>query len=113
MFGRSRVLVAITAMAAAGAMTLSGCGSSGGGSGSGSNTSSASSPSSQAGTTAGTPSGSSSAQSPAALVPAAVKAKGTFVIASDASYPPMEFFKPGTKSPIIGMDVSLLLKLQG
>lgn len=107
MFGRSRVMVSITALAAAGAMTLSGCGSSGGGSGSGGKTSGSNSPSSQSGTTVSSPSGSGAAQSPAALVPAAVKSKGTFVIASDASYPPMEFFKPGTKSPIIGMDADL------
>jgi polar amino acid transport system substrate-binding protein len=39
----------------------------------------------------------------AAEVPAAVKKKGTLVVATDASYPPNEFLKAGTKE-IIGMD---------
>src|SRR3954453_13553553 len=42
----------------------------------------------------------------AAEVPAAVKKKGTLVVAADASYPPNEFFKPGTKK-IIGVDADL------
>jgi polar amino acid transport system substrate-binding protein len=110
-FARSRVIVAITACAAAGAMVLTGCGSSGGGTsaGNGGGSTPAASDTTPAGT-ASTPAGnesSSGGQSPADLVPAAIKSKGTFVIASDASYPPMEFFKPGTKGPIIGMDADL------
>jgi len=110
-FGRSRVLVAVTALAAAGAMTLTGCASSGGTqAGTGGNTGgtapTTTAPVTGAPTVATTGS-STAAQSPADLVPAAVKSKGTFVIASDASYPPMEYFKPGTKSPIIGADADL------
>jgi polar amino acid transport system substrate-binding protein len=42
----------------------------------------------------------------AALVPAAVKKKGTLTVAADATYPPNEFIKPGTKE-VIGMDADL------
>ncbi|HEU5005933.1 MAG TPA: ABC transporter substrate-binding protein [Jatrophihabitantaceae bacterium] len=104
MFARSRLLVAITACAAAGAMTLTGCGSSGGSTGAGTGSIPAGAGSTPAGAATGS---SASGQSAADLVPAAVKSKGTLVIASDASYPPMEFFKPGTKSPVIGMDADL------
>jgi polar amino acid transport system substrate-binding protein len=38
------------------------------------------------------------------LVPSTIKAKGTITIASDASYPPFEFFSNGN---IVGMDVDL------
>jgi polar amino acid transport system substrate-binding protein len=103
--------VVITALAAAGAMTLTGCASSGGSqAGSGGNTGgttpTTAAPVTQAPATPATGS-STAAQSPADLVPASIKSKGTFVIASDASYPPMEYFKPGTKTPIIGADADL------
>jgi polar amino acid transport system substrate-binding protein len=42
----------------------------------------------------------------AAQVPAAVKKKGTLVVASDATYPPVEFIKPGSKN-VVGMDADL------
>ena len=42
----------------------------------------------------------------AALVPAAVKEKGTLTVATDATYAPMEFQRPGTKD-IVGMDPDL------
>src|SRR3954468_10723250 len=42
----------------------------------------------------------------AAELPAAVKKKGTLTAAADASYPPNEFLKPGTKK-IIGFDADL------
>jgi len=42
----------------------------------------------------------------AALVPAAVKKKGTLTVAADATYPPNEFIKPGTNQ-VIGMDADL------
>jgi polar amino acid transport system substrate-binding protein len=42
----------------------------------------------------------------AAQVPAAVKSKGAVKVAADASYPPNEFFKPGTKT-VDGMDADL------
>ena len=82
--------IACLAIAATAALVLTGCGSS----------KSASTPKN----TATVSSGSSGA---AALVPAAVKSKGTVVIAMDASYPPDEFFKPGTTTPIIGFDADL------
>jgi polar amino acid transport system substrate-binding protein len=110
-FARSRVIVAVTACAAAGAMVLTGCGSSGGGTGAG-NGGGESTPAAAGTTPAGTvstPAGaesSSGGQSAADLVPAAVKSKGTITIALDASYPPMEFFKPGSKT-IIGADADL------
>jgi polar amino acid transport system substrate-binding protein len=43
---------------------------------------------------------------PKSLVPAAVKAKGTLVVATDASYAPNEFFDKDGKT-IIGMDADL------
>jgi polar amino acid transport system substrate-binding protein len=42
----------------------------------------------------------------AAQVPAAIKSKGSLTIAADATYPPNEFIKPGTKT-VIGMDADL------
>ena len=42
----------------------------------------------------------------AALVPAAVKQKGTLSVATDATYPPMEFTK-GTTKTIVGADADL------
>jgi len=42
----------------------------------------------------------------ARLVPAAIKAKGTLTVASDASYAPMEFFASDGKT-VIGMDADL------
>src|SRR5438445_12001723 len=42
----------------------------------------------------------------AAEVPAAVRQKGTIVVAADASYPPNEFIGPDGHS-IVGMDVDL------
>jgi polar amino acid transport system substrate-binding protein len=46
----------------------------------------------------------------AALVPKAMKAKGTLTVASDASYAPNEFFAPDGHS-VIGMDVDLVKAL--
>ncbi|HEV2347176.1 MAG TPA: ABC transporter substrate-binding protein [Actinocrinis sp.] len=60
-----------------------------------------------ASTPAGGSSPSASAGSdPKSLVPAAVKAKGTLTVASDASYAPNEFFDKDGKT-IIGMDADL------
>jgi len=42
----------------------------------------------------------------AAQVPAAVKSKGKLTVAADATYPPNEFIKPGTKT-VIGMDADM------
>jgi polar amino acid transport system substrate-binding protein len=54
--------------------------------------------------TSSTTAGKSSAS--AALVPAAIKSKGTLVVAMDASYAPDEFVGPDGKT-IMGMDVDL------
>jgi polar amino acid transport system substrate-binding protein len=58
--------------------------------------------------------GAPSASNPkvAAEVPPAVKSKGTLTIATDASYPPNEFFAPGGKT-IKGMDADLAQALGG
>jgi polar amino acid transport system substrate-binding protein len=42
----------------------------------------------------------------AALVPAAVKTKGSLNVASDATYPPVEFLNPGSKT-LVGLDPDL------
>src|SRR6266516_2303783 len=42
----------------------------------------------------------------AAEVPADMTSKGTLTVASDASYPPMEFFAPDNKT-VIGADVDI------
>jgi polar amino acid transport system substrate-binding protein len=81
--------LAITALA--GALVVAGCGSSGNGS--------SSAPTSKI------PAVTKDAKV-AAEVPAAIKSKGTLSVATDASYPPNEFIKPGTKQ-IIGFDADL------
>lgn len=48
----------------------------------------------------------------AALVPKAIKAKGTLTVASDASYAPNEFFAPDGHT-VIGMDIDLVKALGG
>ena len=42
----------------------------------------------------------------AAEVPASLASKGTLTVASDASYPPMEYFAPDNKT-VIGADVDI------
>src|SRR4051794_26537537 len=61
--------------------------------------------SSSSGSNAKAPSGAKDSKV-AALVPAAVKKKGTLSVAADATYPPNEFLKPGSKT-VIGMDADL------
>lgn len=51
-----------------------------------------------------------SADSPASLVPAAIKSKGTLTVATDATYAPNEFIKPGS-STIVGLDPDLAVAL--
>ncbi|MGI8761208.1 MAG: ABC transporter substrate-binding protein [Jatrophihabitantaceae bacterium] len=93
------VLISCTAVLAAAAVTLSGC--------------SSNKPSNNASSSHSTNSSSSAPGSAgadaaaAALVPSSVKSKGAITIALDASYPPDEFFKPGTTTPVIGMDADL------
>ena len=81
--------LAITALA--GAIAIAGCGSSG--------NDTSSTPSAKAPTV-------TKDAKVAAEVPAAIKSKGTLTVASDATYPPNEFIKPGTKQ-IIGFDADL------
>lgn len=83
MYSRSAALVSI---AAAAALVLTGCGSSGGGTPAGGNTNNT--------TPAGTPTNTSPSAAPktgaAALVPPNIASKGTLTIAMDATYPPDE-----------------------
>ena len=88
MFSTRQRPLAATAVIAV--MAVAGCGSSG------------STSSDKTGTTPSVTKDSATA----ALVPAAVKKKGTLTVAADATYPPNEFIKPGTKT-VIGMDADL------
>ena len=77
----------------------------------GSSSSSSSSASSSAGSGSATTSTSASAASGAdsavaALVPSAIKSKGTLTVAADASYAPNEFIGPDGKT-VVGMDADL------
>lgn len=82
------------------AAAIVGCGSS-------SSSSSTSSTSSASSSSAATSSAASGAvPSVAALVPAAIKSKGTLNVAADASYAPDEFIAPDGKT-VIGMDADL------
>ena len=67
-------------------------------------------------TPAGTSTGASAAHAAdpkvVALVPSAVKSKGTLTVASDASYAPNEFFAQDGKT-VIGMDADLVKALGG
>ena len=92
----SRRLVAMLVGLASTAAVLAGCGSSG-------------SSSSATGTTARSATTSSSA---AAQVPAAVKSKGTIVVAADATYPPNESIASDGHT-VVGMDADLAKALAG
>jgi len=94
----SAVLVALLSAA-----VIVGCGSSNSSS-STTTSSSAASPSTTSSTTS-TSSGSNSAV--AALVPAALKSKGTLTVAADATYAPNEFIAPDGHT-VIGMDADLM-----
>ena len=94
----SAVLVALLSAA-----VIVGCGSSNSSS-STTTSSSAASPSTTSSTTS-TSSGSNSAV--AALVPAAIKSKGTLTVAADATYAPNEFIASDGKT-VIGMDADLM-----
>jgi polar amino acid transport system substrate-binding protein len=82
---------------------IAGCGSSS------SSTSSAAGSSSSAATSSSAASSSSSGadSAVAALVPAAIKSKGTLTVAADATYAPNEFIAPDGKT-VIGMDADLM-----
>ena len=94
----SAVLVALLSAA-----VIVGCGSSNSSS-STTTSSSAASPSTTSSTTS-TSSGGNSAV--AALVPAALKSKGTLTVAADATYAPNEFIAPDGHT-VIGMDADLM-----
>lgn len=93
MFRGSRALVAVTAAVAAGAVVLSGCSSSGGGTASASRSASGSVPATGAD------------NSIAAMVPSAVKSKGTLQIGVDATYAPNEY--KDANDNIVGFDIDL------
>src|SRR5579872_970892 len=88
-------------------VALAACGSSSNNSSS-SNTSSSSSSSSTPSTssTASTSGSSTGVASVEALVPAAIKSKGTLTVAADASYAPNEFIGPDGHT-VVGMDADL------
>ncbi len=102
-----RMLPVGVSVVAVGVLTLAGCGATVSNPGSGASASATCSPGS--GGSAAAP-GSLSLSIPvdqavAAKVPAAVKAKGTLTVATDASYAPNEFTDASGK--IVGMDVDL------
>jgi polar amino acid transport system substrate-binding protein len=84
-----------------GIAAVAGCGSS-------SSSSSSSSTGSSSGSTSTPAAGSDAAV--AALVPAAIKSKGTLTVASDATYAPNEFIGPDGHT-VIGMDADLMKAL--
>jgi polar amino acid transport system substrate-binding protein len=88
-----RKLVAAIGVPALAILALAGCGSSS---------------STTATTTPATPSGADAAI--AAQVPAAIKSKGTLIVATEAQYAPNEFIAPDGRS-IIGMDPDLMKAL--
>ena len=94
----SGVLVALLSAA-----VIVGCGSSNSSS-STTTSSSAAAPSTTSSTTSTTSGGNSAV---AALVPAALKSKGTLTVAADASYAPNEFIAPDGHT-VIGMDADLM-----
>jgi polar amino acid transport system substrate-binding protein len=101
-FNRNRVLLSAIAAVAAGATVLSGCSSS-------ANKPSASSPdtgSTSTGTSTSTGAAPGADASVVALIPAAIKSKGTLTFATDASYPPDESVAKDGHT-IIGMDADL------
>jgi polar amino acid transport system substrate-binding protein len=106
------------------AVAVVGCGSSNSSSSS-STSSAAAAPTSSSSSSAATGTGTSTAASSsgaagadasvAALVPSAVKSKGTLTVAADASYAPNEYFAPDGHT-VIGMDADLstaLAKVMG
>src|SRR5262249_38718531 len=96
---RNRFVAAVSVLCA---LAVGGCGSSSSSS-SGATSSAAASTSSSAGGTSG---GNGADQSVVALVPSAIKSKGTLTVASDASYAPDEFFASDGHT-VIGMDADL------
>ena len=101
----SRSLISFAvALLSAGAIV--GCGSSSSSSSSAAGSSTSSSSSSTASSTASSSAGSGADASVAALVPSAIKSKGTLTVAADASYAPNEFIGPDGHT-VVGMDADL------
>lgn len=90
-----RRAVAASALLASAALLAAGC---------------ASNPAASSGSTAST--SASAGTDPKSLVPAAVKSKGTLIVAADASYAPNEYFDTDGKT-IIGMDADLAKAIGG
>jgi len=99
---RPAIAFAVLALAAS---AVAGCGSS-----NNNKTTSSSSSSSTSSSTSSTASGADSTV--AALVPAAIKSKGTLTVAADASYAPNEFIGSDGKT-VEGMDADLAKALAG
>jgi polar amino acid transport system substrate-binding protein len=109
MSARRHVLLSFTAVLAAGALALTGCSSSSKSASSGSTTSPAGGATTSSAPTSTAASSSAPAgadASAAALLPAAIKSKGTLTVAMDATYPPDESIDTDGKT-IIGMDADL------
>jgi polar amino acid transport system substrate-binding protein len=107
-------LPVLAALAVVGSLTLGGCSSSSTGT-----TATSTSSTGSTGSTQGTPGASTPASTAgtadatlAALVPAAIRAKGTLVAGSDTTYAPSEFLDTDNKTPI-GFDVDLFKAVAG
>ena len=101
--GTGKRLLSVVAPVLAVAL-IAGCGSSG--SSSSSSSSSSSTPAATSSTSAASTSSTGADAAVEALVPAAIKAKGTIVVASDASYPPFEYIGPDGHT-VVGSDADL------
>jgi polar amino acid transport system substrate-binding protein len=101
---RLRLVPALVTLATAGALTLTACSSSGGTPAGGNSTTGGTSPATSA--TSPASSASSGASAAAALVPAAIKSKGTLTFALDATYPPDESVATNGTT-IVGFDADL------
>jgi polar amino acid transport system substrate-binding protein len=93
---------ALAALSLLSVVAIAACGSSG----SSSSSASSSSSSSSTASSSSAPASSSANAAVAALVPAAVKSKGTLTVAADASYAPDEFIGPDGHT-VVGMDADL------
>ena len=98
---KSVLSVAITVLSA---VAIAGCGSSSSSSSTTSAASSAAATGTSSAATSSAAAGSNAAV--AALVPSAIKSKGTLTVAADASYAPNEFIAPDGHT-VIGMDADL------
>ena len=104
---RSLISFAV-ALLSAGAIV--GCGSSSSSSSSAAGSSSSSSSSSASSSASSSSAGPGADASVAALVPSAIKSKGTLTVAADASYAPNEFIGPDGHT-VVGMDADLVKAL--